>query len=107
MEFLLLKLTSLMTAALALLASSCCYSFVDKHAQRAGFETGESSVDYRLRFNGLLQHLWYVEQIRSEQTRLAVIRLERKTLESAMLPRVCRATPVPLFLVGKSAIARR
>lgn len=107
MEFLLLKLTSLMTAALVLLASSCCYSFVDKHAQHVDFEAGESAVDYRLRFNGLLQHLWYVEQLRSEQARLAAIRLERKALESAMLPRECRATPVPLFLVGNSAIARR
>lgn len=102
-----MKLTFLMTAVLTLLASSCCYSFVDKHAQHADFEVGESAVDYRLRFNGLLQHLWYVEQLRSEQARLAAIRLERKALESAMLPRECRATPVPLFLVGNSAIARR
>ncbi|CAI0854114.1 hypothetical protein [Serratia proteamaculans] len=89
-----MKLTSLMTAALALLASSCCYSFVDKHAQRPGFQAGESAVDYRLRFNGLLQHLWYVEQIRSEQAQLTALRAKRKALESAIRQRECEVATV-------------
>ncbi|WP_256347493.1 hypothetical protein [Serratia proteamaculans] len=89
-----MKLTSLMTAALALLASSCCYSFVDKYAQRPGFQAGESAVDYRLRFNGLLQHLWYVEQIRSEQAQLTALRAQRKALESAIRQRECEVATV-------------
>ncbi|SMB32215.1 hypothetical protein SPRA44_260104 [Serratia proteamaculans] len=35
----------------------------------------------------MLQHLWYVEQIRSEQTQLAALRAQRKALESTIRQR--------------------
>lgn len=84
MEFMLLKLTSVIAAAFTLLASCCCYSFVDRHAQHAASDAKDDAVDYRQRFNGLLQHLWYVEQIRSEQARLADLRAQRKALETTI-----------------------
>ncbi|MDT3250936.1 hypothetical protein QZQ97_08280 [Serratia sp. root2] len=90
----LLKLTSVVAAAFALLASGCCYSFVDRHAQPATAGANDGAVDYRQRFNGLLQHLWYVEQIRSEQARLADLRARRKALEAAIHQRESELPPV-------------
>ncbi|VEA65093.1 Uncharacterised protein [Serratia plymuthica] len=78
-----MKWTSVVAAAFALLASGCCHSFVDRQAQHAASDAKDDAVDDRQRFNGLLQHLWYVEQIRSEQARLADLRAERKALEAA------------------------
>ncbi|WP_454877933.1 hypothetical protein [Serratia inhibens] len=79
----LLKWTSVVAAVFALLASGCCHSFVDRHAQPATSCANDGADDYRQRFNGLLQHLWYVEQIRLEQARLADLRAQRKALEAA------------------------
>lgn len=78
-----MKWTSVVAAAFALLASGCCHSFVDRHVQPATSGANDDAVDYRQRFNGLLQHLWYVEQIRSEQAQLADLRAQRKALEAA------------------------
>lgn len=89
MEFMLLKLSSVMTTALTLLASSCCCAFVDKHPTPAPVGEENPAVDYRQRLNGVLQHLWYVEQIRSEQAQLAALRAQRKALESAIRQRQC------------------
>ncbi|MEE4409446.1 MULTISPECIES: hypothetical protein [unclassified Serratia (in: enterobacteria)] len=90
----LLKLTSVVAAAFALLASGVCHSFVDRHAQPATSGANDGFVDYRQRFNGLLQHLWYAEQIRSEQARLADLRAQRKALEAAILQRESELSPV-------------
>ncbi|WP_249337158.1 hypothetical protein [Serratia plymuthica] len=90
----LLKWTSVVAAAFALLASGCCHSFVDRQAQPATYGANDGAGDYRQRFNGLLQHLWYVEQIRSEQTRLAELRAERKALEAAIHQRESELPPV-------------
>ncbi|WP_346827932.1 hypothetical protein [Serratia inhibens] len=90
----LLKLTSVVAAAFALLASGCCYSFVDRYAQPATSGTNDGAVDYRQRLNGLLQHLWYVEQISSEQARLADLRAQRKVLEAAIHQRESELPPV-------------
>ena len=89
MEFMLLKLSSVMTTALTLLASSCCCAFVDKHPTPAPVDEENAAVDYRQRLNGVLQHLWYVEQIRSEQAQLAALRAQRKALKSAIRQREC------------------
>lgn len=78
-----------MTTALTLLASSCCCAFVDKHPTPAPVDEENAAVDYRQRLNGVLQHLWYVEQIRSEQAQLATLRAQRKALESAIRQREC------------------
>jgi uncharacterized protein YlxW (UPF0749 family) len=41
-----------------------------------------------------LQHLWYVEQIRSEQAQLTALRAQRKALESAIRQRECEVATV-------------
>ncbi len=81
-----LKLPSVMTAALALLVSSCCHSFVDRHSAPAA-SRGGGAEHYPQRADGLLlHHLWLVEQIRSEQALLARLRAERKALQAGVPP---------------------
>lgn len=89
MEFNILKLPSVMTAALTLLASSCCYSFVDRRPP--ALPSGESgvTVDYRQRLNRVMRHVWHVEQIRMEQAQLAILRAQRKALEATRQQREC------------------
>ncbi|WP_261430729.1 hypothetical protein [Serratia quinivorans] len=84
-----MKLSSVMTTALTLLASSCCCAFVDKTPSHAPVDKDNAAVDYRQRLNGMLQHIWYVEQIRAEQAQLATLRAQRKALESAIRQREC------------------
>lgn len=58
-----LKLPLVMTAALYMPVSLCRYSFVDRHAAVSG---NDAAADYLYRLNGLLHHLWQVEQTRPE-----------------------------------------
>lgn len=111
-----LKLPSVMTAALALLVSSCCHSFVDRHSAPAASRGG--AEHYPQRADGLLlHHLWLVEQIRSEQALLARLRAERKALQAGVPPQskdksACAAgcsalgRPMP-FVVCRCSCARR
>ncbi|KFB88573.1 hypothetical protein CR62_03830 [Serratia grimesii] len=93
MEFKILKLSSVMTAVLTLLASSCCYSFVDRRPPTSPPGEGDVTIDYRQRLHGMLQHVWYAEQIRMEQAQLAILRAQRKALESTLQQRKCVTAP--------------
>ncbi|WP_413503306.1 hypothetical protein [Serratia grimesii] len=84
-----MKLSSVMAAVLTLLASSCCYSFVDRHTPAFPPGEGDVAVDYRQRLHGMLEHVWYAEQIRMEQAQLAILRAQRKALESTLKQREC------------------
>ncbi len=91
-----LKLPSLIAAALALLASFCSQAFIDRHsAQR--LDGSPSAAGCPARLDGLLQHVWLAEQIQAERMQLALLRAEREALKSG-----CNAGSGETFRAGAS-----
>lgn len=76
-----LKLPSLIAAALALLASFCSQAFIDRHSSPGASTESPSAAGCPARLDGLLQHIWLAEQIQAERMQLARLRAEREALE--------------------------
>ncbi len=76
-----LKIPSLIAAALALLASFCSQAFIDRHSSPGASTESPSAAGCPARLDGLLQHIWLVEQIQAERMQLARLRAEREALE--------------------------
>ncbi|BEM32609.1 hypothetical protein SME36J_12380 [Serratia marcescens] len=76
-----LKLPSLIAAALALLASFCSQAFIDRHSSPGASTESSSAAGCPARLDGLLQHIWLAEQIQAERMQLARLRAEREALE--------------------------
>lgn len=76
-----LKLPSLIAAALALLASFCSQAFIDRHSSPGASTESPSAAGCPARLDGLLQHIWLAEQIQAERMQLALLRAEREALE--------------------------
>lgn len=76
-----LKIPSLIAAALALLASFCSQAFIDRHSSPGASTESPSAAGCPARLDGLLQHIWLAEQIQAERMQLARLRAEREALE--------------------------
>ena len=77
-----LKLPSLIAAALALLASFCSQAFIDRHSSPGASTESPSAAGCPAQLDGLLQHIWLAEQIQAERIQLALLRAEREALQT-------------------------